>query len=255
MKKFKGFIVPTVFLLIWWMGSELELFNGYILPHPEKVLKTFIILFNKGILLKHLTVSLYRVFLGFSISFFLAFFFAILLSISKNLLDLLETSLDFIRHIPPMSLIPMLILWFGIGEMSKLAVIILATFFPIFLNTLNGITQCDHKLIEVGQVFGFSKAKIYKRIIFPQAIPSILVGARLGFGYSWRSLIGAELVAASSGLGYMILDAEQLSRPDIIIVGVLTIGILGCVFDYILLKFTNGLLYWNKGEGDHKWNR
>lgn len=255
MKKLKGFIVPIIIFLIWWLGAEFNLLNSYIIPHPQRVLKAFVVLFKKGVLVKHVSVSLYRAFLGFSISFVLASLLAILLSLSKNLLELLERILDFFRHIPPMALIPMLILWFGIGEMSKLAVIILATFFPIFLNTLSGIMCCDQKLVEVGNVFGFSKMHIYTKIIFPQAMPSIMVGARLGFGYSWRALIGAEIIAASSGLGYMILDAEQLSRPDIIIVGILTIGILGSIMDYILFKCTNALLHWQKQEqrGEKSW--
>ncbi|TCO77490.1 ABC transporter permease [Marinisporobacter balticus] len=255
MKKVKGFIVPAIIFCIWWRGSELGLWNAYIIPHPMKVVNAFVILFKKGILFKHVTVSLYRALLGFTISFIFAFLLAISLSFSKNLLELLERILDFMRHIPPMALIPVLILWFGIGEMSKLAVIILATFFPIFLNTLSGIMCCDQKLIEVGKVFGFSKFHIYIKIIFPQAIPSIMVGARLGFGYSWRALIGAEIIAASSGLGYMILDAEQLSRPDIIIVGIFTIGILGSTMDYILFKCTNWFLHWEKQEqrGGENW--
>ncbi|MCT4619526.1 MAG: ABC transporter permease [Marinisporobacter sp.] len=255
MGKVKGFIVPIIIFFIWWTGSTLGFWNAYIIPSPEKVGKAFIILLKKRILMKHVMVSLYRALLGFTISFVGAFSLAILLSLSKKLLTLLERILDFMRHIPPMALIPMLILWFGIGEMSKLAVIVLATFFPIFLNTLSGIINCDSKLIEVGKVFGFSKLHIYRKIIFPQAMPSIMVGARLGFGYSWRALIGAEIIAASSGLGYMILDAEQLSRPDIMIVGIFTIGILGSIMDYILFKCTNRLLHWNKQgqRGEMNW--
>ena len=146
--------------------------------------------------------------------------------------------LEFIRHIPPIACIPMLILWLGIGESSKMAVIILAAFFPIFLNTLNGVINCDSKLLEVGDIFGFSIREKFFKIILPSAIPYVTVGMRLGLGYSWRALIGAELIAASSGIGYMIMDAEQLSRPDIIIVGIVTIGMLGYIIDLLFFSLT-----------------
>ena len=156
--------------------------------------------------------------------------------------------LEFVRHVPPIACIPMLILWLGIGEASKIAVIILAAFFPIFLNTLNGVVNCDPKLLEVGDIFGFSVLEKFFKIILPSAMPYVTVGMRLGLGYSWRALIGAELIAASSGIGYMIMDAEQLSRPDIIIVGIIAIGLLGYVIDLLFFSLTAKLYNWNKEE-------
>jgi len=177
--------------------------------------------------------SLYRVFLGFFWAFILAFPSAVLVGMVRPLEAYLVFVLEFVRHVPPIACIPMLILWLGIGEASKIAVIILAAFFPIFLNTLNGVVNCDPKLLEVGDIFGFSVLEKFFKIILPSAMPYVTVGMRLGLGYSWRALIGAELIAASSGIGYMIMDAEQLSRPDIIIVGIIAIGLLGYVIDLL----------------------
>ena len=185
-------------------------------------------------------------------AFILAFPVAVLIGIVRPLEDYLTLTLEFIRHIPPIACIPMLILWLGIGEASKIAVIILAAFFPIFLNTLDGVINCDKKLLEVGDIFGFSEKDKFFKIILPSAMPSVIVGMKLGLGYSWRALIGAELIAASSGIGYMIMDAEQLSRPDIIIVGIITIGLLGYIIDLLFFSLTTRLPNWNK-KGTKAW--
>lgn len=206
---------------------------------------------ENGLLLKHITISLYRVFSGFLLTFAVAFPFAVFLGMNRSLNLYFNPILNIIRHIPPLACIPMLILWFGIGEPPKIAVIILATFFPVFLNTLNGVLGCDEKLLEVGQVFGFSAWDRFYRIILPSALSSIILGMRLGLGYSWRALIGAELIAASSGIGYMIIDAEQISRPDIIIVGMITIGIFGYMIDYGFLKITHRFMPWIEQQVDY----
>ncbi len=132
-----------------------------------------------------------------------------------------------------------------------MAVIVLAAFFPIFLNTLEGIRQCDSKLLEVGKVFGFTPREKFLKIIVPAALPSVILGMRLGLGYSWRALIGAELIAASAGIGYMIIEAEQISRPDIVIVGILMIGIFGYMIDYAFLRFSRFMLPWNREKVNH----
>lgn len=237
-KTIKGLIVPSAMLLIWYMLSTAGVLNNYIIPPPVEILETAIVLFKKGTLSKHVMASLYRVFTGFAAAFILAFPTAVLVGMARTLEDYLNPLLEFIRHIPPIACIPMLILWLGIGEAPKIAVIILAAFFPIFLNTLNGVIGCDEKLLEVGHIFKFTAKEKFLKIILPSAMPSVIVGMRLGLGYSWRALIGAELIAASAGIGYMIMDAEQLSRPDIIIVGIITIGILGYLIDYLFFSLT-----------------
>ncbi|AQS58935.1 ABC transporter permease [Desulforamulus ferrireducens] len=244
MKQLKGLVIPALVLVLWFVGSAWGIINQYIIPPPAKVWQTAIELTTTGVLFKHIAVSLYRVLAGFFLTVLFAFPLAVLVGMQRNLEPYIDPVLDFLGHIPPISCIPIFILWFGIDEASKLAVIVLATFFPVFLNTLNGILSCNKQLLEVGEVFGFRARDKFWRIIMPSALPSIIVGFRLGLGYSWRSLVGAELIAAASGIGYMIIDAEQLSRPDIIIVGILTIGLFGYIIDYLFLKLTNRLLPW-----------
>lgn len=163
---------------------------------------------------------------------------------------LLLAILEFLRHVPPLAAIPLIILWFGIDEGSKLVIIFLASFFPLFLNTYSGIKGCDRKLLEVGRSLHFTAWQQARLIQLPAALPAIAVGLQLSLGYSWRALIGAELIAASSGIGYMILDAEQMSRPDIVLVGLFAIGIVGSLIDWLFLALTNKILPWNTETGD-----
>ena len=239
-KTLKQIIVPLAILIIWHVASAAGILNTYIIPPPVEILDTAIILLKKGTLLKHVLVSLCRVFVGFAAAFALAFPTAVLIGMVRGMEDYLNLLLEFIRHIPPIACIPMLILWLGIGEAPKIAVIILATFFPIFLNTLSGIVNCDKKLLEVGDIFGFSMKEKFFKIILPSAMSSVIVGMSLVLVIA-GALIGAELIAASSGIGYMIMDAEQLSRPDIIIVGIITIGVLGYIVDLMFFSLTGGL--------------
>jgi len=245
-RKFKGILIPAVLVLLWAAVTGAGLVNSYLLPSPQKVFGTFLDLAAKGLFFKNLAVSLMRVLVGFFATVVFAIPLAIIVALNRKIYDYLEPMLEFIRHIPPISLIPLLILWMGIGEAPKITIIILATFFPVFLNTVSGIMNADVKLREVGTVFNLTDWDILARITLPQALPSIMVGLQLGLGYSWRSLIGAELIAASTGIGYMIIEAEQLSRPDIIIVGILAIGILGYAVDYFFLKLTNKLIKWDR---------
>lgn len=242
MKRLKGLILPVILVVIWTAISELHIANQYIMPAPQKILMAAIETIKTGELAKNMVISLERVIIGFIITFIIAFPMAVFVGAKPKVIPYIEPFMEFMRHVPPIATIPILILWFGIGETSKAVVIFLATFFPIFSNTLNGVTNYDKKLLEVGESLGFNGRDKFFKIIFPQAVPSIMTGIQLGLGYSWRALMGAELIAASSGIGYMIVDAEQLSRPDIVMVGILSIGILGCVIDYILIKITKKIV-------------
>jgi sulfonate transport system permease protein len=235
-------------MIFWTAGSLAGLFNTYLIPSPWKVAETAWKLIMNGVLFRHMATSFYRVIIGFAITICFAFPMGLLVGLHKTSRTIWEPPLNFIRHIPPLATTPILILWFGIGEPAKLVIIILSAFFPIFLNTASGVANCDPKLIEVGKALGYRSVDRLTRIILPAAFPSILVGLQLGIGYSWRALVGAELLAAAAGLGYMIIEAEQLSRPDTVIVGIFTIGLLGLVIDVVFDYFSNRLMPWRKEE-------
>ncbi|MDR3164376.1 MAG: ABC transporter permease [Synergistaceae bacterium] len=244
-----GAAIPIIVLILWQWGSKSGWWSAFLLPGPTVVMKSFISLLATGELAENICASILRILKGFSFSALVALATAFACGIYRPMLRALSPTFEFIRHIPPMATIPMLILWFGIGEASKLVIIVMATFFPIFLNTVQGVIQCDKRLVEVARAFGYSRAQELRYVIFPSALPYVLTGMRLGLGYSWRSLIAAELVAASSGLGYMILDAEQLSRPDVIMVGILTIGCLGSLMDVSLSCLTTRFTSYGKKDG------
>lgn len=227
----KPYYIFLVLLALWFLASYLEIWNTYLLPPPWKVAQTFVSMLQRGEILSSILVSLRRVLIGVTISFALAFGAGLLAAYCPRQSEYLRHLNNFMRNVPPLSLISLLILWFGIGETSKLIVIVLASFFPMYLNISKGFLECDRKLIEVGQSMGFSGLELFRKICLPYAREDILVGLRTGLGYSWRALIGAEMFAAASGLGYMIVYAQQMSRSDKVLIGIFLIGIIGCISD------------------------
>ena len=227
----KNIWIFAVLLIAWELVCRFEIWSSYVLPPPEKVLRSLTAMITSGELFRHAAISLRRVFLGFSISCILTFFLTLLAVRLPRVVPYYSKLLGAVRHIPPISLIPLLILWFGIGELPKIIVIVLASVFPVLLSTESGIFGCDPGLIEVGRMMEFSKREIFFRIMLPNAVPEIFVGIRIGLGYAWRAIVGAEMIAAASGLGYLILDAQALSRTDKVIAGILVIGFLGLLTD------------------------
>ena len=248
MQKLKKFSGIFIFVGIWFVICRLEIFNPYVLPTPEKVLQTFVKMVKSGEIFVDVAISMMRVLKGFGIAFVLVF--GTIRFLVPAVTKYYEYVLQFFRNVPPLSMIPLLILWCGIGEMTKTVIIVLASFFPIYLNVVKGFTGCDKALLEVGDVFGYSPFRKFTQIVLPYASADILVGMRIGMGYSWRAIIGAEMVAASTGLGHMILFAQQMSRTDKVIVGIFVIGIVGLVTDKIFGIFLKKF----KGIGEHGWN-
>ncbi len=247
-KILRGLLLPVLLLLAWQLVCWKEIFSPYLLPPPAQVYASFNELCASGLLAKHLAVSLRRVACGFAISCALAVPLGIFCGQSRRFEEYCWLLLEFLRHVPPLAAVPLIILWAGIGEASKLTIIVLASFFPLFLNTYSGIHGCDVKLLEVGRSLGFSRAEIIRQIRIPAALEAIAVGMQLALGYSWRALIGAELIAASAGIGYLILDAEEMSRPDIVIVGILAIGLVGTFIDAVFLLVLRKLFPWHQGQ-------
>ena len=243
-KLFKGTIFIAILFCIWFIVTELGVVSSYILPSPKKVADSFYKMLISGEIFEDIYISFVRVLKGFFIATLFAFMLAMVSIIRPKWNDYYESILQFMKNVPPLSLISLLILWFGIGETTKVAIIVLTSFFPIYLNTVKGFVSCDKKLVEVGQVYGYSKGKIFFRIMLPFAMSDILVGMRIGLGYSWRAIISAEMIAASTGLGHMILFAQQMSRTDKVIVGIIVIGIVGYftdrLFAFIIDKSLKG---------------
>lgn len=235
-KHITAIIVFASVIALWWMASAFGWINAFLLPSPLKVIHTLNELSQSGSLARHTVISMQRVGLGYAIAVIIAVLLAVIFSMSMFMRNALDPVLEFLRQIPPLALMPLLMLWLGIGEMQKVGIIILACFFPIFLGVRGGIAQVDKKLIEVGKVCGLSNMEIMRRIVLPSSLPAIVIGLRIGLGYSWRALVGAELIASSAGLGYLIVDAENLARTDIVLAGILVIGVIGLIADQALKR-------------------
>lgn len=248
---FAPFIGIMIAFAVWFLICKLEMFSTYVLPTPEKVFDSFLKMLVSGEIFEDVLISFTRVCKGFFLAFVLAFLlgmFRILVPASEKYYEYI---VQFLRNVPPLSLIPLLILWCGIGEMTKTVIIILASFFPMYLNIVKGFTGCDKKLLEVGNAFGYSKLEKFRHIVLPYASADILVGMRIGMGYSWRAIIGAEMIAASSGIGHMILFSQEMSRTDKVIVGIFVIGVVGLVTDKLFGIALNKVF---KGNGENGWN-
>ena len=231
MKRLYWLITPVAILAIWEFAAASGAVSSYLLPPPAKVWRTCLALLESGELFQNIAASLERVGKGFIISAFFGALLAWALANAPKLEKTLDPLLNFLRMTPPLATIPLLILWFGIGEGTQLAIIILAAFFPIFLNSRAGFARMDDTMRELAASLALSRRDIIRYIALPAAFPSIVTGFRLSFGYSWRALIAAELIAASSGLGYMIADAEQMQRVDVVLVGIFAIGVIGWLLD------------------------
>ena len=240
-----------IILSIWTIVTEMGLISSYILPSPLKVLDSFIKMVQSGEIFEDIYISFVRVIKGFLIATLCAFILAMVRIVLPKYSDYYESIVQFLKNVPPLSLISLLILWFGIGETTKIGIIVLTSFFPIYLNTVKGFVSCDKKLLEVGQVYGYSKTNSFLKIRLPYAMSDILVGMRIGLGYSWRAIISAEMIAASTGLGHMILFAQQMSRTDKVIVGILVIGVVGYLTDRLFAFIIDKTL---KGADTNGWD-
>lgn len=195
-------------------------------------------------LLEALGISMVRVLKGYGLSVILGVGLGTLIGLSKHIRRLSDLLIQIIRPIPPIAWIPLVILWIGIGEGSKVFLIFLGGFFVILINVIDGIRYTDEKMLEVAQVMGVSRQKFIFKVVIPAAMPSIFTGLRVGINSCWTCVVAAELVASSSGIGYMISNARNYGQMDVVIVGMLTIGVVGKAMDLLLNAIEKKVIYW-----------
>ena len=227
-------IVPIAILFVWALCARYSDISPILLPAPESVVSTFTELLASGDLTEHIVSSAKRTLSGFALSSFIGISLALLFSQSPLAKNLGYFVVEAARVTPPLALIPLLILWLGIEEAPKVAIVFLSSFFPIYLNVLTAIESVEQKLKEVAKTLHFSAWETFRLLTLPAALPGILTGLRVGFGYSWRALVGAELIAASSGLGFMISEASEFSKTSVVFVGIFSIIVIGVFMDWLL---------------------
>jgi ABC-type nitrate/sulfonate/bicarbonate transport system permease component len=236
------FLTPILLLLCWHLLAGSGLVSAYLLPPPLAVGQAALAMWESGALWLHIKASLFRVAAGLSLSALAGFFLAGLVTRFLPARELLAAPLALLRMIPPLAMIPLFILWLGIGGAIQMAVVILACFFPIFLSTRDGLCRVGETHRELARSLNLSTRVYVARIVIPSAIPSVITGLRLAFGYSWRALIGAELISSSSGLGHLIMEAQDMMRADEMLVGILTIGFIGWGLDSLFSRAAIRLL-------------
>lgn len=237
---------PVLVLLGWHYITMSGAANQAILPSITKVVDTVVTLIENGKLAGHLLTSFQRVLKGFAIGAISGIVLGTIMGYSPFFNRFFGSLVGILRPIPMIAWIPLLILWLGIGEKTKVTLIAVGTFWSVLLNTIHGIQSVDYKLLEVAQILKKNKISVIFQVIIPSAIPSIITGLRLGFGMAWSCVVAAEMIAASKGMGYMINYARETSKPAEVIVGIFVIGLIGLLIDTILLQIQKHLVKWNE---------
>jgi sulfonate transport system permease protein len=226
-----GLLLPAGVLILWQILSHYGMISEMLFPAPSTIVQSFITLASTGDLWSNLRISVVRALSGFLLGGGLGLLFGILVGLFRRSEKLLDPSLQMIRMIPSLAVVPLFILWFGIGEESKVLLIAKGAFFPIYINTFMGIRGTDNKLFEVARVL-------------PAAVPNIMLGVRLSLGLSWLGLVVAELIASTSGIGYMMSDARQFADTPVVFVGIIVFAAAGLLSDTIVRLIEQRLLRW-----------
>jgi sulfonate transport system permease protein len=240
-----SWIVPVLVLLVWQITVQSGWLSTRILPTPLAVVTAGWELVLSGELWTHLAASFGRAAAGFAIGGGIGFFFGLLNGGYKLAEDLFDTTLQMVRNVPHLALIPLVILWFGIGEEGKLFLVALGVFFPIYLNTFHGIRAVSPELIEMGRSYGLNDWGLFRQVILPGALPNILVGVRYALGFTWLTLIVAETIAAPSGIGYMAMNAREFLQTDVVVLTILLYALLGKAADIAARLLERRWLRWN----------
>jgi sulfonate transport system permease protein len=238
-------LVPIAVIAGWELASRTGWLSSRILPEPLAVATAFWQLLLSGDLVRDVAISSGRALAGLAIGGGLGLALGLLTGTFKTAETLLDTTLQMVRNVPPLALIPLVILWFGIDESAKLFLVAIGVFFPIYLNTYAGIRSVDAGLVEMARSYGLKGWPLYREVILPGALPSILVGLRFSLGLMWVLLIVAETISAQSGIGYMTMNAREFLQTDVVLVGVLLYALLGKLADLVARALERRFLRWN----------
>jgi sulfonate transport system permease protein len=239
------FLLPLTIVLLWQAAASFGWITNRLMPAPIQVVWAFWDKLSSGQLLVDIRASAVRAISGLLVGGSIGFLLGLANGVSRLSHALTDTTLQMLRTIPNLALIPLVILWFGIGEEAKLFLTALGVFFPIYLNTLHGVRNVDPQLIEMGRVYGMSSWTLFRKVIFPGALPSIFVGLRFSLGIMWLTLIVAETMAASSGIGHMANSAREFMMTDVVILALVIYALLGKLADIIALTLERLTLSWN----------
>ncbi|HVV11468.1 ABC transporter permease subunit [Amycolatopsis sp.] len=238
-------LVPVALLVVWQTGSSTGLIPDEVLPPISEVLDTGRYLAGTGELQHHILVSLRRIAIGFGIGALAGLLLGFAVGMSRLAEGLFDRTLQMVRTIPHLALVPLVIAWFGIGELPKLLLVALGTLFPVYLNTVNGIRGVEPKLVELGRSYGLGRFGVLRRVVLPGALPSILTGIRYALGVAWLTLVVAETIASRDGIGFLAQNARELLRTDQIVLAILLYAIAGFLADAVIRGVERLSLRWH----------
>lgn len=246
-------LVPLAILALWEIGARLGVISTRVLPEPVAVLRAAWSLIESGEMWQDVRVSTWRALSGFAIGGSIGLALGLGTGLFKPVETALDSTVQMVRNIPALAMIPLVILWFGIGEEAKVFLVALGVFFPVYVNTFHGIRSVDANLVEMARSYGLKGFALYREVILPGALPSILVGVRFALGLMWVTLIVAETISAQSGIGYMTMNAREFLQTDVVVVGILLYAALGKLADWLAKRLERAALRWHPAyqqEGD-----
>ncbi|WP_339479479.1 MULTISPECIES: aliphatic sulfonate ABC transporter permease SsuC [unclassified Pseudomonas] len=238
-------VVPLLLLAAWQLSVSAGGLSTRILPAPVAVIEAGVNLVRSGEIWTHLAISGWRAAVGFLIGGGIGLALGFITGLSKWGERLLDSSVQMLRNVPHLALIPLVILWFGIDESAKIFLVALGTLFPIYLNTYHGIRNVDPALVEMARSYGLSGLRLFRQVILPGALPSILVGVRFALGFMWLTLIVAETISASSGIGYLAMNAREFLQTDVVVLAILLYAVLGKLADLAARGLERVWLRWH----------
>jgi sulfonate transport system permease protein len=239
-----GFFLPVAVALLWEAAVRFGLAQGRLVPPPSRIVATLWGLSETGELWAHVWATLWRVAVGFVTGAAAGIVFGALSGSSRTVRQIVDPTLQALRAIPSIAWVPLFILWLGIFEASKVALIAVGVFFPVYLGIAGAILSVDRKLVEVGHVFRLSRVKLAWRILLPAVLPEAVISLRSGLGLGFMFVVAAEFMGASEGLGYLLVDGQQMGKPDQILAAIIAFALLGKAADSLLLLVTRPLVRW-----------
>jgi sulfonate transport system permease protein len=244
-----GLLLPVGVAAIWEIVVWLGLSNGRLVPPPSKVLATIVELARSGELFRHIVATLTRVVAGFGFGVMAGTLFGAVSGYWGLVRRLLDPTVQALRAVPSIAWVPLFILWLGIFETSKIALIAVGVFFPVYLGVMGAIGSVDRKIVEVGRAFRLSGPAMIRRILLPAVLPAYVVALRVGLGLGWMFVVAAEFMGASEGLGYLLIDGQQLGKPAQILAAIVIFAVLGKLTDWLIEIGSAPLLRWQDAFG------
>ena len=237
-----------VLLFVWWLATTLGWIKPLFLPSPGAIISKFFTILRTGYtdtsFLEHVTISTARVFGAFLLACVVGVPLGLAMGMSPLIRGVLDPPIEFYRPIPPLAYLPLMIIWFGIGETSKVLLIFLSVFAPVALGARSGVKSAAIEQIHAAYSFGASRWQVLRHVILPAALPEILTAMRIGIGFGWTTLVAAEMVAATSGLGYLVLSASQFLQTSTVIMGIIVIAIIAYAFDLLMRFIERKIVPW-----------